>query len=633
MLTRITQRTSFQGQSQAVAGAPAVATAPSPAVDQAVVSGTTTATSGAPTSAPAPVVPSPWPELQRAGLLMTAAVMPGPIGTHLSAQTRAGLLDVLTRLDADQAHFFERTDDDSDGARAYSKLTPEQALAHLEAQPSTFEKALYLSDGKQLPYPVHSLSDIAALDAIHFDSHAADSPDPPLTNALRHLRGNGFVAARDDSNSDTKPSHPLVVYKVVKDEDDRSNDVRLTQPQSGVELRWPKAGLVLAMDFFYGDGTDWGLSDPALAKGVRDLEKSGVAFKEEDRDDAFAVYKEFASGKNSKHKTLLVQRGSEEPVLLPRELLADAARAQDYITHTHELAQALVANGTQPSRELLYRLQQAKPGATQPEQLQAGARLAKLEAAEETTRLPDGWDRSPLYSATKDLADIEQLLGVNATAADVDMAVDELASMLTMVPRQEACKQFTALYATLRERGFDDADRTQMHEQYRHLLGVVKSPAAAAEALDLVQIPAAGETPRERLEVFDLIADRESQETLGRATADYRLVLAQRLPQESLLDAGARFAAILQGLAAGRNQQSAAKVFSAIQKGTARQAFGNLDANAATAKFLESYLLNKDVDLSLGHLAQPPAPSTGGSIQRTDDGGIQIGPVKIPRRQ
>lgn len=581
-------------------------------------------------AASAPVA-SPWPALARANLLMTVGVVPGPVGASLDTQARAGLLDVLTRLDAKGVHMF-KAGEQKDAPPVL--LTPGETLARIEGQPAIFEHPLYAGGGHQKPWPLRNLVDVEVLDSLHLGDALVTGADPALVDALRSLEQAGYTAWQDK-----QPVDLLSAFHQASGA--KTPTVRLRPPGS-TDTDYPANSQgIYALDFFHGSGREDNLKDVDLGRSLKEFEKRGYVFRQGRERRPFALEDVHQTLQSSNDYACIGMTRADGPfVNLLLSLIRDPDAADRYVDEAEALMKVLSALPeieSHPAESMVYGLMKDTPSLSPQERTLLATRLQPLMAAlEKAPQVPEPSEKSekserrdPLAEALADLEKAKALLG---PGQDLEPVLQDYCRLLQSVPREQALEHLTYAHDTLRRQSFDKGEHEQLAGAWWHLLDQVKTPEVARTALGLLQIAVGGESFDDRLRLLDEIAARESDATLGRTATDYEAVLGSRLVGETLVDAGTRFVTVLGALAVGRQQERASEVFGFIQKGTARQAFGARDADEATRAFLEKFVLVRDVDLAMESLRHADPSASSGQIAQ-GEGEVDIGGVRIPVRK
>lgn len=214
-----------------------------------------------------PPVSSPWEELAALGVLAGANGSGGPLHAVLGDSLRQDLLASLERLqDAGVTLRYDRR------IGPHKTLTSGAALDRLAK--ATGEEPLRLEatapDGTSMP--VRGLTDLETLDyrfgageSILSGRHRA------LARAIDGLRTAGYTVPRfaggrsQDYGTLARYGEEFPPWVQIS----RSGGAEDSIPVNSVEQ-------LLALNFMYGDGKDYGLARPVLAAGLRDLYARGM---------------------------------------------------------------------------------------------------------------------------------------------------------------------------------------------------------------------------------------------------------------------------------------------------------------------------------------------------------------------
>lgn len=612
-----------------VAGGPGLSAAAFSAPASAPVPATTAATTSVTAAAPAA---NPWPELEGIGLLASTAAVPGPLGVALSQAAQDGLHEVARRIESAGARFEEKHGWFG-SVLAGGKFSPLTADAFVDKMVNVGieEKSGFaVSVAGHEHIPVRSLSDLQCLDAVHGLGPDAAGANAPVVRAVTSLEQHGWKLDTrvwgDSEWLDFEGSYAALSHM--------KNGVRIgaRQPASPGKGYSISQGNALLFEYAWGSGTDWGLSDPATAVAIRDLKDHGCVLSHDNGSSYGKGLWEFVQDRLPDQFRIGLEKGlkvaatpsdlANLPALYRRidqgqrlwddygKALVDAPNRDDWAGNFADAAlDGSVAPFLAPEQRAEF--------------------LGKLMQAAERRGRPD------LDQAATDLAALAR------AASDTDRMrreVDWYAGLLDSRLKWEGDRQGNALLRVrdrLRLEAADPADYAWVQGALARLVSDMGDVGRSLEALDVVRITGADDTPDERLDMLCRIARATRDDQKARVVSDFRVLAGQRLPGESLAQAFERYEALL-GSLVGDARDRASDVFVAVQQRARSEGGGAERADALLARFLESLVHQPSVDVAMQAMEREadPGHAQAGSVRREEDGTLVIGGVRLsPNRQ
>ena len=610
--------------------------APTGALDATTLTRTaagTAATAIASPPAPPTSPVDPWPALERAGLLGGANAVSGPIGAALTTATRTGLLDALRRIEANGVTFEMQRGFHVPGLQSkYVAMSAEDLAEALEEQPSEFKTQLNVNIGDNAHIHLQNLDDIRLLDAYRGAGPAACPNRAAAVEAVRSLESNGIgfgaynYSGAYDTNAPVMGGGLATLMALVHKGSAYISD----PPGSDQQRRLETDADLLAHDFFRGSGIDRGLPEGALAVTVRDADKAGCGFINPDYSSVelfppLDAWKKLRGG-----ATLLYGPKGGVKVSVTSAQMADLSKVAPRLAQAADIAArfAIPALANTPLAEYGQDFVSAVLDSTAPQPVEAKAELlARLVRAQFT----NGRDASryTLERATKDMSN---LLAIEPDAT----ALTSLGTLYAAAVSEDKGDDALAIVKQARHqiavRAGSPAEKTRLDGQLVKLAEATRSLSAALEGVELLRIPAGSESSDAREKLFLDIARAETTGTGALAASDYRALLVNRLPSESLIDAGNRFLALQGVLATAGQQPRTAEVFAFVQQGTREGRFGALSANDAMRRISENLALSRSLDDAMAALTAPSAgvPAGDATVKNGDDCVI-IGGVRVPK--
>jgi hypothetical protein len=223
-----------------------------------------------------------------------------------------------------------------------------------------------------------------------------------------------------------------------------------------------------------------------------------------------------------------------------------------------------------------------------------------------------------------------------------DTAVHDLNNLVKYTDTPARFAQVSAAFtATVREQGRDAAyallqklskGSSSLRDPARDemLLQLVQASGslnAGVEGVDLVRIRVKDESDAERLQLFLDIAKSSGKE----ASALYRCLLAERLPDETLGQCGARLLKLAEAMSLTKNGEHTADVFAYLQCHSKDAAA----ADAAVDRLTSALVVSRSLEDALRVIASdrdhgvPAGPST---VERGEEAVI-IGGIRIPKSE
>jgi hypothetical protein len=555
---------------------------------------------------------TPWPELERAGLVGATAPIPGNIGQSLSTLARQGLLDAIARLEANGVSFERKRP--LRIPLVMEKFVPASAEEVVDALARSRSRIAFSRKPSIMapPYqttlaenhtPLRNLDDLRGLDGAYgagpaslpAGERAAMEAAADLTTAGWAI-GSGFIPAAYQRDifqpfQTWQRLHAGIPVHAAKTSD------RACVQANGDEL--------LILDRL-ATGHDRGTPHRETVDALIALRQQGVRTGPPAAE--LATWRTLAAG-----QTTRLGRSTSANVPVEAHDLADpdaiAARIRRLDDLCADYLDERISRTINAARDLdpLYD-HLDRPGTKYGPETRAAALRDLYPAASNRHG----------YLETKFLIDLEKRLE--------DSAADELELKWriqdSLRPLAHARYPGEVMKVPDPSPGPPQtADRKRLTEKYRALLKATRSEVAASDGLDLVRMPVGDETEDERTRLFlDLAAARAD----GRHAADdYRAVMQHRRPNQSLLEAGRIYGEVARAVSASREPGRCADIFAALQDIARQRALPD-----PAAAFADALAVSGTVDDALAALRKGDArPAI-----TTDGGDLVIGGVRLRPR-
>jgi len=536
-----------------------------------------------------------WSEMQCVGLLTGAPF--GLLGAALSATAKDGLLALFQALDRDGVRFY--------GDRG--PLAPDAIV---------LDRPFQVAAEGQGGFPIESFKDLQALDAVHFSGDAAGTDRASdAANVVQGLHDAGYHFWHTTRNGLTwEEVDPLAIWKMAAREPGERNATR------AVRIEGPNGGRLL-------DETD---DHPEVRQMMRVLSAS------EKGNDPQTFYSNVAhlveNGWEIGHVDFprrapycgdrgdMVLMFSPEAVNLPVPAadLGDAAKLERHV----QVQVAAQAKFLKPDI-LGGRLGRAETNDFTEATLYACPELKTEACAEVLAGLMPLIEASPegrVHEAARTLHEIRERVKDRARLAEV---VAE-ATRLLQAPEFGGLDWRARQAVTLDVIAFVESDgRTDQRAAFFEVARATRDAQAAIEVFDVLRREGNFD---DRMAAFRALSiDGVGVPVTAR---DLAAIIDTRLPDESMLDAGKRFAALHRALE-NHHQGSQTREITEKLSALVRDSQGRLSIEQAQATFLGTWLHKHDVAHSLSCVAQASRPA--GTI--SDEGEtVQLGSVRVQKR-
>lgn len=584
------------------------------------------------------VARDPWPQLEKAGLVVRWADKSEPLEKCVDESALQGL-DALVERVIDAGGQFERShgwiESKLKGAE-YTALSAAEAKARIRQQPLISRQDLFVSIDGQEHLPVYSLVDLRALDLAYGLKAASASTYAPVAQALQTLREHGWTFQCDNYHSHFQnTSGPYSALAALSPGDAA---VRVTAPTGGAQARaqYVSDGRdLISLAFFESSGTVDGLADPSLAMAVRTLAQRGYEFASSERHDfTYAPWVAHRVLTRGSKDTMRIGRPGQLKVQVGRSELDDLPALERRIAEGESLyaqhgAPLLKWEDTSvfPHHWVSAVLD---PETCRP--LNAGQRaelLGAIMAAYKTERSDSFWE------AFRD--SVEDMRALGARLSDPALLRSEalwLAELRGHCPPGADGREET--FGRLRDRFHMEAGSPQRYAELQgHLVRLAAAThdiTAAREQLEFMLIPMGDLSIGDRITAFEQIAQAAEGRFRKDAAQNLQCVLGHRLPHQTLEASVTRFVEIVAALDVAGKGERAREVFTVLQ-----ESCKGADAAVADERwsgFCVNLALTRDVEQALQSALQAPSQEKGaqGGVHVDTGGGVTIGKVRIPVR-
>lgn len=517
----------------------------------------------------------------------------GNLGGALSAATRQGLLETFERLQSQGVTFqYQRKFYIPYLQDKFKQVTPEAAVAWLEKQKGEgYIERLQVTEKGGHSWPVRRLDELEALDIVGGGT-APSAEQKTRLEVLDSLASQGFTYSPSGYYYDD--AVPKLDRAQLLSRLGRTNP-EFTAKKDQLSFGIGSAETMLAIEYYHGDRTDRGLTNPKRAKLLAELEQRGLRVG--DRDDNLVA--NYLSGT----AVMWVRRPDGPPIAVdlnknpnPDKLVGEldtyAKRYQRFLQPTLERCGV--------NAEYVPQEVKAEDGPHSPE-----FRMALYSELLGAT--VDSGVRG--YDANKPATDLYRTL-IASSESTYDVA--KMARLILPALQQKGPNAARSVLNRTTEKMANMAapggDRKTLSDIFFELHDSVPTISACMEGIDLVRIAVDDTSLEDRIALFKAIGNRESADTLGDAAAHYRAVLVHKAPKEGLVKAGQRFQKLLVGLSIGRNQGRAVEIFAALQKGITAGDYTSDKADHVLNEFLGHLTVAKTLEEALataqfaGHL-------------------------------
>ena len=307
-----------------------------------------------------------WKELTAAGLMAGPVSIPGAIGAAISETGRQALAGFVADLEAKEVYFYQTRKAEDPEQISYHLLSSEEAVERIE-QGSVKELRVY--EKYTSPYPLSDAGDLQLIDALYLSGPDSGAPEAEYAEAINSLKEKGHRVSIDHdsmayeypwdagspppvmtpprgSSAGVVGPNPLGAYRALLGRS-TPGPAKLTPEDTFADQKLTREN-AFALDFFHGSRIDRGLSEPALARSMREVADAGFTFSYHSKIGNYIStdrYRDFTTYRGmQKHpeETPWVYRKGEEgrPVFsfpVDRETLSDVGKVQALHRHVEEI--------------------------------------------------------------------------------------------------------------------------------------------------------------------------------------------------------------------------------------------------------------------------------------------------------
>lgn len=521
---------------------------------------------------------NPWPALRAAGALGSFDAVPTPMGSLLQGSLGEAMKESLGRVCAAGRGFHRLSFFGNDKPQTPSQVFKALRKGNVDG--------LYINPPGYVGRELTSLEQIRACDVLATENPDILFPEERQTyDKLAQLHATGQV------ETELKYLRRMAVNA-------QNENFRSELTVAGNRLTVESQEDIDRLLFFYADGTGDSLGDPDTNEILRQAEKAGLKLAIRGHGyTANNAYRISRYGRPHQHP-IEVSRDEGVGIRVPLQRLTDLKGLNEELerfeTVRDRVLTPLIKTGYLRRTELPDIIFEESPGLPREVRVSTFGELAS-ECIKASPKFREARDdqRGVLGDTPADIA-AKFLQHAVGSGNFVRMASTALSLVRSHGPEQ-ALEKMAKVGEALQRSYPAGLLRERAGELFNRLFEAVPSAEAALEGAELVEIPSGPETLDQRIEAFQILGQKSPPAALHRTAANFRTLLARRLPNESLSAAATKFASIIAVLPEAE-QDFAPSIFSTVQS----KANGQVErADELAERFVKNYLTTNSLAESI----------------------------------